>query len=326
MKSRSRVTRREFRVLVATDGSLPAQRALRTALVFPWPRGTRVLGAMASPPCSPRGRPERVRVALARSVDHLTASARQALARRWPEAEVRTADMPAVEGILREAARFSADVTVLGWRGHGVFRRLVMGSVSRGVVRHASTSVLVVRRRMREIRRIVIGVDGSPNSRRAVELAASFDPVHGGEVTVVHVVEPMQPPPSSGRLPASIQAMLRHEVAAVNGRRMRDGKRELERAAVRLRGAGWRVRTEQRMGAPLAELLAAIQRGRSQLLMVGARAVSGVERAFLGSVAEGALNRSPVPVLVVRGRSGSRSTTAARSAWRAARRQRSQPA
>ena len=44
MKSRSRVTRREFRVLVATDGSLPAQGALRTALVFPWPRGTRVLG------------------------------------------------------------------------------------------------------------------------------------------------------------------------------------------------------------------------------------------------------------------------------------------
>jgi nucleotide-binding universal stress UspA family protein len=249
-----------------------------------------------------------VRVALARSLDHLVASARHALARRWPEAEVKTVDLPAVEGILREVARFSADVTVLGWRGHGAFRRLLMGSVSRGVVRRAPMSVLVVRRRMREIQRVAIGVDGSPNSRRAVELAARFDPVHGGEVRVVHVVELMQPPPSSGRLPASIRAMLRREVAAANRRRIGEGKRELERAAVRLRRAGWRVRTEQRMGAPLAELLAAIQRGRSQLLMVGARAVSGAERAFLGSVAEGALNRSPVPVLVVRGRSSPRSS------------------
>ena len=191
---------------------------------------------------------------------------------------------------------------VVGWRGHGVFRRLLMGSVSRGVVRRASTSVLVVRRRMREIRRVAIGVDGSPNSWRAVELAATLEPLQGGEVTVVNVVEPMPPPPSTGRLPASIRAMLQHEVAAVNARRMRDGKRAIERAAGRLRRAGWRVRTEQRMGGPLEELLAAIRRRRSQLLIVGARAVGGVERAFLGSVAEGALNRSPVPVLVVRGR------------------------
>ena len=216
MQRRSRVTRREFRVLVATDGSLAAQGALGTARVFPWPRGTRVLGAIASGSRSRRRRPERVRVALAQSLDHLAASVRRALTRRWPAAEVRTVDMAAVEGILREATRFSADVIVVGWRGHGMFRRLLMGSVSRGVVRRAATSVLVVRRRMREIQRVVIGVDGSPNSRRAVELAATFDPVHRGEVTVVHVVEPMQPPPSSGRLPSSIRAMLRHEVAAVN--------------------------------------------------------------------------------------------------------------
>ena len=307
MRSRSRASQRGFRVLVATDGSLPAQGALRTALVLPWPQGTRVHGAMAAPPLA-RGKPKRVQVALARSLDHIAARARQALARRWPEAEVKTVDIPAVEGILREAARFSADVIVLGWRGHGAFRRLLMGSVSRAVVRRAPTSVLVVRRRMREIRRVAIGVDGSPNSRRAVELAARFEPVHGGEVRIVHVVDLMQAPPSIGRLPASIQAMLRHEVAAVNRRRIGEGKRELGRAAGRLRRAGWRVRTEQHMGAPLAELLAAVQRGRSQLLMVGARAIGGAERVILGSVAEGALNRSPVPVLVVRGRSSPRSS------------------
>jgi nucleotide-binding universal stress UspA family protein len=39
---------------------------------------------------------------------------------------------------------------------------------------------------------------------------------------------------------------------------------------------------------------------RAQLLVVGARGTSGVRHLLLGSVAEGALNRSPVAVLVAR--------------------------
>ena len=70
-----------------------------------------------------------------------------------------------MEGILGEAERFQADVIVVGWRGHGAVRRLLMGSVSRGVVRGSKCAVLVVRRSQR-VRTIVVGVDGSP-SRQA---------------------------------------------------------------------------------------------------------------------------------------------------------------
>jgi nucleotide-binding universal stress UspA family protein len=247
-----------------------------------------------------RARPEAVRVALTRGDERVVAGVRRALARRWPEAEVLTVDAPPVEGILREARRFAANVVVVGWRGHGAFRRLLMGSVSRSVVRLAPCPVLVVRRQPREIRRIVIGADGSAHARQALELAASLEPDRGAQITVVHVVDPMPLPPSAGRLPGSIRAMLNHEVEAENAKRMRDGKRELERAAARLGGSGWRVRTELRVGAPLAELLDVVRRSRAHLLMVGARAVEGVERALVGSVAEGALDRSPVPVLIVR--------------------------
>jgi len=48
------------------------------------------------------------------------------------------------------------------------------------------------------------------------------------------------------------------------------------------------------------ELLEAITRTSADVVVLGARAAGGVERALLGSVADGALNRSPVPVLVVR--------------------------
>jgi nucleotide-binding universal stress UspA family protein len=53
-------------------------------------------------------------------------------------------------------------------------------------------------------------------------------------------------------------------------------------------------------GAPLLELLRVVTVTHADLLVVGATGVSGVSRFLMGSVAEGALNRSPVPVLIVR--------------------------
>ena len=53
-----------------------------------------------------------------------------------------------------------------------------------------------------------------------------------------------------------------------------------------------------RGGAPLASLLKAVAEHRGDLLVLGARATSGVERALLGSVANGALNSSRAVLLV----------------------------
>jgi nucleotide-binding universal stress UspA family protein len=70
--------------------------------------------------------------------------------------------------------------------------------------------------------------------------------------------------------------------------------------ARRLERAGWRVRTEVRAGVPIEEMLAAVDETGADLLALGARGVGGVTHILLGSVAEGALKRSPVPTLVVR--------------------------
>jgi nucleotide-binding universal stress UspA family protein len=53
-------------------------------------------------------------------------------------------------------------------------------------------------------------------------------------------------------------------------------------------------------GEPLRDLLGAVAASRAQLLVVGARGTSGVRYLLLGSVAEGALNQSPVAVLLAR--------------------------
>ena len=214
MRRRSTGERSGFRLLVATDGSPSARAALMTACVFPWPRDSHARGVVALPP-GWFNRPEYVRSAVAKSFERLAASARRQLRRRWPEAEVIFEHRQPVEGILGAAKRFSADVIVLGWRGHGVFRRLLMGSVSRRVVEGSPGSVLIVRRRAREIRRAVIGVDGSKNARRAVDFTARLDRDGLKQVTVVRVIEPMALQ-TAGLLPSSVRATLRHSVAVLN--------------------------------------------------------------------------------------------------------------
>ncbi len=288
-------TQRELRVLVATDGSRHAQAAVTTTLHFPWPARTkvRVISARRT------GADYRMSIllsALDRGAEKAAESARRTLSRRWPDLEIELLDKTPVQGILGEAERFRADVIVVGWRGHGAVRRLLMGSVSRGVVRGAKCAVLVARRAQRA-RTIVVGVDGSEPARRALAFIGRLVPPRGGRVTLVSAVE-LLTAPSRGRVPGA--ASIASEVRRQNTIRTRAATKELNRAAAELKRIGWRPRTMLVHGEPLRDLLGAVAATRAQLLVVGARGTSGVRYLLLGSVAEGALNQSPVAVLVAR--------------------------
>ena len=118
----------EFRVLVATDGSSQARRALTAAMQFPWPARTRVRAVVARRMGKDHSR-SILLAALDRGAEFIGRAAQRRLRRRWPDAEVVIVDKAPIDGVLSEAERFAADVIVLGWRGHGPIRRLLMGSV-----------------------------------------------------------------------------------------------------------------------------------------------------------------------------------------------------
>jgi nucleotide-binding universal stress UspA family protein len=291
------MAQRKFPVLVAIDGSPPARAAIETALVFPWPgrstghaviaRGTPVL-TEASPA---------VWEALQSAALVEARRARARLRRRWPDARATVSAAPPVPGILAEARKVGARVIVVGSRGLGAIGRLFLGSVSRGVVREARSSVLVVRGSSRVPRRFLIGLDGSSHARRAVAFVASMSPPRGGQVRLLGVVEPIRVP-STGLLPAKMRAVLTGEAAEIEQQRLELARRQLAAAKARLTRAGWGVRVEVRTGRPLDELLAASK--DADTLVIGARGAGAMERLLLGSVAEGAITHAPAPVLVVR--------------------------
>jgi len=284
--------------VVATDGSSQARAAVATVLAMPWPAETRVRAVIARQLRAPYSR-SILLSALDQSAEEDAARARRTLARRWPSAEAVVVESAAVEGILREAERSGADLVAVGWRGLGTARRLLMGSVSRGVVRGAKCAVLVVRRRARRVRRIVIGFDASPNAQRAVQLVAKLVAPPDGRVTLVSVVEVLAPR-SHGPTVGGVRSTIAREVRRINAERATAAMKALKRAAAELRRSGWGTRTQLLTGEPLRELMRAVGSSDPHLLVVGARGTSGVRHLLLGSVAEGALNRSRVPVLLAR--------------------------
>jgi nucleotide-binding universal stress UspA family protein len=288
-------SQRELRVLVATDGSRDAKAAIATTLHFPWAAETRVR-IMSARRSRAQYRRSILLSALDRGAEQAGENARRTLAQRWSDIEVEIVDKTPVEGILGAATRFKADVIVVGWRGHGAVRRLLMGSVSRGVVRGSTCAVLVVRR-SQQVRTLVVGVDGSDTATRALAFVGRLIPPREGRVTLVSAVE-LLTPPSRGRVPGA--ASIAQEIKRQNTIAARAATRELNRAAAELKRMGWHTRPMLVHGAPLRDLLGAVATSRAQLLVVGARGTSGVRYLLLGSVAEGALNQSPVSVLVVR--------------------------
>jgi nucleotide-binding universal stress UspA family protein len=289
---------RGFRVVVATDGSADARAAVAMTVAFPWPDRTEVEGVVARhfPAAVATEVSAPMWAGLQTSFVQAADAARRVLRHRWPAAEVVVIDRPPVEAILTRAR--DADAIVVGTRGHGALGRLVLGSVSRGVVRRAACSTLVVRGRPGRVRNLLVGLDESTNARRAVAFVARLRPPRG-RVTLVRVLEPVRLP-SLNLMPASVRGVLERQLAEARRHQIRTARRELAAAGAVLKRGGWRVRGVIRWGRPVDEILAAGRTAHAQVLVVGARGTGGFARLLLGSVAEGVLGGSRVSVFVVR--------------------------
>lgn len=288
-----------MRILIGFDGSSTARAAADEVLRFPWPSGVTVgalvaLGGIEGPPP--------LRAAVQEALRNQAAWIEERLRKRWPAARAVVSEEPPAAALLAEASRRGADLLVLGWRGHGPIRRLLMGSVSRKVAREARTTVMIVRGARAPVpvaKRFVVGYDGTRNARRAVRFLAKMEPPSGARALVLTSLPPLYTPPLN-RLTAQARRMALAGIRDAERRRAKRARAGLERAAAVLRRGGWSAQARVTPQAPLLSLLEAADSFAADALVVGARSVSGLERVLLGSVANGVLERSRCPVIVVR--------------------------
>lgn len=197
---------------------------------------------------------------------------------------------------LVECSR-TADLVVVGTRGHGELVGDLLGSVSTPVTAYAVCPVVVVRGDSHlppgPGRPVVVGVDGSPGSEAALEEAADQAAARGAELHLVSSYQALsQIPWAAGFLGEGGSKDL---FAAARDAAVTVLAEAYERVQDR---PGITAVSTRAVEGPTAAMLASEAEGAG-LLVLGARGLGGFASLLLGSVSRGVIHRAPCPVLVV---------------------------
>jgi nucleotide-binding universal stress UspA family protein len=194
-------------------------------------------------------------------------------------------DLPG-PGLVHAAA--DADLLVVGARGLGGFKGLLLGSVSHHCLHHAPCPVAVVKAGVdgRDVNRIVVGTDGSATSQRALAWAIGAARAHGAAVRVVHAWHPVV-------MPMDAYLMT--------------GADLVEEAARALLDDAVAQQAQDGLVTPLEPVLVLDSPGKAvldhaadaDLVVVGSRQRSAAGCLFLGSTSLQVTQHAPCPVVVV---------------------------
>ena len=293
----------KLRVLWASDGSAAARNAapLLKSIVLPAAEKLVVLsvaphsvlsGARPDPAFLTRVTRSAKTRALASATEIATAEA-TVLDPAVPVEAIARWGNP-IEVILRAARQLDVDLIVLGAKGHSNLAMILLGSVSQGVVQHATLPVLIARPGAKPVRRVVVGYHGSAASKKALTFLGRLALANDTEVMLTTVIEPFGVPQGT---PTSYRRRAIEEAHKINLRRHAAAERSL--AAVRTK-LPWRVTTRVLAGDPGPVLDGLARETGADLIVVGSRRPSPMRHYLLGSTAEKLVLHAHASVLVVR--------------------------
>lgn len=286
------------RILVPLDESEQARAAYLFALDIASRSGAEVVIAHSvEPPLVLYDRPEFAEVLLdvtregeakwIERLDQLSADAPEGVRVRG---EVMIG--PAASMLLELIDREQPDLVISGSHGVGGVKKLVLGSVSRRLLSHSSAPLLLFREPPPAVTagvpEIVVAIDDSPDSERALEMAQPLAAAFGATLRLVHVLDTYLP--NYGTI----------DTSAVLEQIRRRGEEIMGEARDRIVAPVDQVFEEIREGDPGEELTRVCRDRRPLLVACGTRGLHGVAGLFIGSVARDLVNHSEAPVLVAR--------------------------
>ncbi len=302
-----------MRVLLAIDSSGLSEVVIREAAARPWPRSARMqivtvvdtntithgIDALAFGTAY-IGVEEYVRDQI-KSAEILVDSAARRLASAGVEVEVSTA---VIEGhprsrIVEQAEQWGPQLVLIGSRGHTGFTRMLLGSVSRAVLRGAPCSVEIVRATAHNTpgdagdgMKILLGTDGSECSLAAARSVSARPWPEDTEIKVVSVVDDV--------VAMTVPGYWQQELfVALLAEKKRLAHEAVEACRKLLSGVGLPVDADVVTGDARTGLLSVAKEWEPDLLVVGSHGRHGVKRLLKGSVSEAVAEHAECSVEVV---------------------------
>jgi len=296
-------------ILVPTDGSEPSQAAVRLAVRIARERGCGIAFchainygqavALTTTPYGVSGAPEMIE-ALNSEGEAIVADAAAIAKHSGLSPTTKVLEGGVVSAISRYAEEEGVDAIVMGTRGLGGLHELVLGSTAEGLVREASVPVFVTHARtaLRAddgplFKRILVAIDDSDPSDAAAGFATALAPSGGSTLIFSTIVDTRAAFDTASNYGGNVQPILDEWQF--------DAKLLLARAAGRARDAC--VASAQEliaMGEPIEEILRMASSQHADLIVMGTHGRRGLRRMVMGSVAEGVVRKSLIPVAVVR--------------------------
>jgi nucleotide-binding universal stress UspA family protein len=280
------------RIVVGIDGSTIARAALRWAiheaelhraplqLVHAWRPLYR--GSADDPEYA-----EAVATSHAHGDELLSAAVAQTRAEAPTLTSSRSLESGRPSAVLIDACK-GARMLVVGARGLGGFPGLQLGSVALHVVSNAPCSVAIVRSRPRTKGPVLVGIDGSSESKRVLAVAFEEAAARNAELVVVSALYVHSSAEGAPDYDLALAAA-RHQIRLTTEQCLADYRAQYPHV---------KVHPQFPIGYPAAIL--ANESTNARLLVVGAHGGGGFSGMRLGSISHAVAHHAHCPVMVVR--------------------------
>lgn len=280
-------------ILVPLDGSQLSQRALGPALTLSQQTGAELL---------------LVRVPTADTLSFAVSEAQQrqlaqdALiyletirqSNKHPQLNIRhqVLDGDVASAIVDTARSEQVDLIVMSTHGYSGLTRWVLGSVTEKVLRSAPCPVLAVRA-ARQPQHILIALDGSPLSERAIAPGVSLAQILNSEVTLLRCVPQMMADSKLDEHEPGANRRLQEDLIAEAEEYVRARSDEAGRSGVT-------IKPTVRIGSPAEVILEYVETYGVDLIAMATHGRTGLKRWVYGSVTAKVLRSVSCSMLVIR--------------------------
>lgn len=205
--------------------------------------------------------------------------------------------------IIEHVIELNTDLIVLCAHGSGGLRDVLVGTIAQQVVQRGSTPVLFIRPgegsadRPYQCRRILVPLDSTPMHEPALPVAAEIARKCDASLHLLTVV------PTSGTLSAERAAtgmLLPTTMTAVLELAQRGAVEYLQGLSTRLLTEGVPTAASVARGEPPGAILSAIEREEADLVVLATHGRGNFDAFWSGSVTPHVLDKTSVPVLLVR--------------------------
>jgi nucleotide-binding universal stress UspA family protein len=199
-----------------------------------------------------------------------------------------------LEAIADAVKAHQPELVVMGTHGRGGLQRAFLGNVAERALRTLDRPILAVKEdpesAAKPIAKILLAVDFSPHSDRAVAAAAGLAARLSATVDLIHA---FNLPADYNPYLSAVGAELERKIEADVFERLESVRQQLEKRQIR-------VKIHFRRGHPDAVIADAARQIGCQLIVMGTRGRNGLSHVLLGSVAERTLRAAPCSVLCVK--------------------------